>query len=244
MKWGVLQYVAISAIAVGFGVAPLAFERADEVVTSSDQLMLATQVNVRIVDGDTLSLSGERIRLHGIDAPELAQTCPDAHGGTWSCGAWSKAVLARLASEGVECAEMDVDRYGRVVAVCFADGVDLNAAMVARGAAYAYVKYSSDYLQQQQLARQTSAGLWRSGAQVPSEYRAQERAGLTPVTQAKTTSAPNGCEIKGNISGSGYVYHLPNSQWYARTRINEQKGERWFCSEQEARAAGWRLARG
>jgi endonuclease YncB( thermonuclease family) len=203
-----------------------------------------TSKPVRVIDGDTLAIGEARIRLHGIDAPELAQTCTDSSGRAWTCGAWSKAVLKRLTSGAVNCVEKDVDRYGRSVAACFVDGVDINAAMVAQGAAYAYVKYSSDYLRDQNAARAKSVGMWRAGAQMPSEYRADKRNTQAQAIALASKSAPSGCEIKGNISKSGQLYHVPGSRWYDRTSVNQSDGERWFCSEREAQAAGWRAAQG
>jgi endonuclease YncB( thermonuclease family) len=196
----------------------------------------------RIIDGDTLALGKIKIRLHGIDAPEIAQTCSDMHGAIWTCGQWSKAALERLAAGPVTCVQQDIDRYGRIVGTCFAQDVDMNAAMVAKGAAFAYVQYSRDYVGQEVQARRMAAGMWRSGVQAPSEYRSDKRAATQARQVAAEVPSPKGCTIKGNISKSGHLYHLPGSRWYDGTRINEAQGERWFCSEDDAKTAGWRAA--
>lgn len=193
---------------------------------------------LRVVDGDTLAIGETRIRLYGIDAPELSQSCSDMRGHDWACGQWSKAVLEKLATGTVSCAPRDTDRYGRTVAVCTSNAGDMNAAMVASGAAYAYAKYARDYVALEETARAGGQGLWRAGAQTPADYRAEKR-GAQPAQ-----TPPGGCAIKGNISGSGKLYHMPGGRWYEGTRINEGAGERWFCSEDEARAAGWRKAQG
>ncbi|MDO6615653.1 MULTISPECIES: thermonuclease family protein [Pacificibacter] len=198
----------------------------------------------RIIDGDTLALGEVKIRLHGIDAPEIAQTCSDMHGAIWTCGQWSKAALERLATGTITCVQKDIDRYGRIVGTCFAQGVDMNAAMVAKGAAFAYVQYSRDYVSHEAQARRVAAGMWRSGVQAPSDYRSDKRAATQARQAAAEVPSPEGCAIKGNISKSGRLYHLPGSRWYDGTRINEGQGERWFCSENDAKAAGWRAARG
>jgi endonuclease YncB( thermonuclease family) len=219
-------------------------QRTSEMAVINGVQGLAVHQSVRVIDGDTLAIGEARIRLHGIDAPELAQTCTDSSGRAWTCGAWSKAVLKRLTSGAVNCVEKDVDRYGRSVAACFVDGADVNAAMVAQGAAYAYVKYSSDYLGAQNDARSKSLGMWRAGAQMPSDYRAEKRNSQVQAIALASAAAPKGCEIKGNISKSGQLYHMPGSRWYGRTSVSQSDGERWFCSEREAQAAGWRAAQG
>ncbi|WP_460272155.1 thermonuclease family protein [Celeribacter sp. ULVN23_4] len=197
---------------------------------------------LRIVDGDTVAIGEIRIRLFGIDAPELSQSCSDTRGKDWSCGTWSKSVLANLAAGKVRCFARDTDRYGRTVAVCEAGGKDLNAQMVALGAAYAYEEYSSDYVALEQTARADGLGLWRSGSQNPADYRAEKKA--EQAAHALPDTPPGDCVIKGNISKSGKLYHLPGGRWYDDTRINEGQGERWFCTEPEAREAGWRKAQG
>lgn len=89
-------------------------------------------------DGDTLDVAGTRIRLFGIDAPELDQTWRRGDGSAWSCGQWSRSELASLVGgRPVECQPRDVDRYGRIVAICYAQGRDVNVAMVSSGAAQA-----------------------------------------------------------------------------------------------------------
>ena len=97
----------------------------------------------RVIDGDTIEVAGERIRLHGIDVPEMDQTCkwPDS---TIACGAIAKAELAdAIAGAEVRCEERDRDRYGRIVAVCHASGHDIGRAMVDAGWALAYRRFST-----------------------------------------------------------------------------------------------------
>ena len=86
-----------------------------------------------MIDGDTIEVNGSRIRLHGIDAPERAQTCL-AGGKRWQCGQHATRALAdRIAGRPVACEERARDRYGRIVAVCRLNGRDLNAWLVAEG---------------------------------------------------------------------------------------------------------------
>lgn len=190
-----------------------------------------------VVDGDGLRVQGVVIRLHGIDAPEHDQTCQDAQEEIWHCGQAATDRLAQMiAGTMVTCKELDRDRYERSVARCEVAGVDLAEAMVAEGLAWAYQRYSHTYAAAETTARLQGIGIWSGVNQPAWEYRATRRAG---------TSEPSACGIKGNISQSGErIYHLPDSRSYAATRINEAKDERWFCSEEEARTAGWRAPRG
>lgn len=191
----------------------------------------------RVVDGDTLDIAGTRIRLFGIDAPEAGQSCRDGKWRSWDCGAHATARLTDLATGKVRCTAQDTDRYGRTVARCTAGGRDIAAALVAEGAVFAYDRYSDDYVAVEARARADRRGIWAGQAVRPHLVRA--------ATSAKgAASQPSGCAIKGNISDKGRIYHLPGSKSYAATRISTAKGERWFCSEAEARAAGWRPARG
>ena len=187
----------------------------------------------RVVDGDSLALAGERIRLHGIDAPESAQTCR-ASGARWRCGERAtRGLRERIGGRTVTCEERDVDRYGRIVAVCRAGGEDLNAWMVERGFALAYRRYSRAYVGEEAAARSARRGERLAG----TETRGVQGSG-------STSGGAGNCRIKGNVSRSGErIYHVPGAQHYERTRISPAKGERWFCSEAQARAAGWRRAK-
>ncbi|MCV2890671.1 thermonuclease family protein [Ruegeria aquimaris] len=194
-----------------------------------------------VIDGDTIEIRGIRIRLHGIDAPESGQSCHDAQDRIWRCGQKSALALADQIGRSVaSCLVSDTDRYGRLIATCAADGRDLNAWMVAQGWAVAYRKYSHDYVAQERAAREAGLGIWQGRFTRPDLWRKGQR--TSPA--APVRSDPAECAIKGNINSKGQrIYHLPGTEWYDRTRINETKGERWFCSEAEARKAGWRPAR-
>ena len=194
---------------------------------------------VHVVDGDTLHVGAVTVRLHGIDAPEIAQTCEDAQGRNWPCGAFVRAEIARrFEGETATCQEIERDRYGRSVAKCFVDGRDVGEMIVLEGWAEAYRAYSMDYDLAEKSAQVREAGLWAGTMQSPAAFRAEQRAS-SPSAQPEDAN----CIIKGNISGSGQIYHMPHNRDYDDTRINEARGERWFCSEAEAQAAGWRAAR-
>ena len=191
----------------------------------------------RVVDGDTMEISGQRIRLYGIDTPEAKQTC-QREGVTWLCGAEATKTLKELiGSSDVSCTKRDQDRYGRIVAVCHTKGRDLNAAMVLSGMAVAYRKYSTDYVVQEARAKAARRGLWAGQFVPPWNWRRGKR--LASEANTANDDNPNGCRIKGNIGSKGdRIYHMPGGRWYDRTVITASKGEQWFCSEDEAKAAG------
>lgn len=191
---------------------------------------------VRVVDGDTLDIGGVRYRLHGIDAPESAQECRSASGGSWPCGQEAIEKIEQLVHLGeTACEPKDRDRYGRIVAVCRVAGRDINAEMVSSGLAWAFRKYSVDYVNLEADAQRQRVGVWQSPTETPWDYRAKKWGA------AEAQSPSQKCPIKGNISRKGEkIYHVPWSRDYAKTKIKPGSGERWFCSEDEAVSAGWR----
>ena len=198
---------------------------------------------VRVIDGDTFDVGTTRVRLHGIDAVESNQTCYTEQGVEWACGKWvNQTVRASVQGETATCKALGTDRYGRVLATCTVAGSDLGATLVSEGLAMAYRNYSSDYTALEESAAAKERGLWSMDVQSPQAFRLTQAASRS----AKTASAPsNGkCVIKGNISSKGdRIYHVPGQDYYEKTKISRSKGERWFCSEDEARKAGWRKSR-
>ena len=122
-------------------------------------------------DGDSLVIAGERVRIFGIDAPELDQDCLDRRGATYACGRLSQRHLARLAKGDVRCDPVEQDRYGRTVAICRAGDVDLGAAMVSAGWARAYLSYSLRYASAETAARDAGRGMWDGEFDDPWAYR-------------------------------------------------------------------------
>lgn len=121
----------------------------------------------RVIDGDTLDLAGERIRLFGIDAPERGQSC-----GPAACGKAATGALADILSAGpVRCTPVNTDRYGRTVARCRAGRLDVNREMVRRGMAWAYRQYGDDYVGEEKVAKKARLGIWKHRSQPPWEYR-------------------------------------------------------------------------
>ncbi|URK87606.1 thermonuclease family protein [Rhizobium sp. RCAM05350] len=121
----------------------------------------------RVVDGDTLVLDGKRIRLVGIDAPELRQVCQRG-GRDWPCGTEAKGYLSTLIDDAKTTCEADgSDRYRRLLAVCTAHGLELNSAMVGAGYAIAFGNYEAE----QSVAKNHRLGLWAGDFDAPRTWR-------------------------------------------------------------------------
>ncbi len=203
------------------------------IVWAAALLAYPAAAELRIIDGDTFELDGVTYRLNGVDAPEFGQQC-QSKAGLWNCGAEALQALMRITDNAeISCEQVSADPYGRVIGTCTANGKDIAASLVTEGHAWAFVKYSDLYLGQEAEAKAKALGIWSGENQPAWEFREAAWAEAAP-------KAPDGCPIKGNISENGKIYHAPWSPWYTRTRISLSKGERWFCDEAEAVAAGWR----
>ncbi len=127
------------------------------------------------LDGDTIELNGDRIRLHGIDAPEKSQTCL-VGALPWACGRGAQMfVAAATGGRTVHCRGSKRDRYGRLLAVCYVEGRDINAEIVRQGWAVAYRRYAMDYVGEEQEAQTARRGLWQGEFVLPSEWRLGHR---------------------------------------------------------------------
>jgi endonuclease YncB( thermonuclease family) len=191
-----------------------------------------------VIDGNTIEIDGQRIGLHGIDAPESAQTCA-VGGKALRCGQQAANALAeRIGQQTVTCDPKGIDQNDRLVAVCRAGGEDLNGWMVRQGMALAYRQISTHYVSQEKKAAKEKIGVWRGWFVKPWDWRRGRR--LT----GERVFVADACAIKGNITRGGKrIYHVPGGQYYGPARIDASNGERWFCSEAEARKAGWRKSR-
>jgi len=198
-----------------------------------------------VIDGDSLSVSGLSVRLFGIDALEGRQTCT-RNGQTWTCGEEAASQLRALIGGGqVRCEGFGNDDYGRMLALCRAGEIDLNRAMVSAGWALAFRKYSTLYVAEEEQAKAGQLGIWSSTFVSPEDYRAakqprepQQLAAPRAVRAPPADRTFSGCVIKGNRNRKGqWIYHLPGMPYYDVTRPEEI-----FCTEAEARAAGYRRA--
>ena len=127
--------------------------------------------NLKIIDGDTIILNGEKIRFSGIDTPELKQTClkDDQEVG---CGMTAKRLLAeKIGNAAVECISEGKDTYKRTLAECFVNGESLSKFLVRSGYAFAYRKYSTKFIKDEEFAKANKLGMWAMTFQYPWDFR-------------------------------------------------------------------------
>lgn len=137
--------------------------------------------SARVIDGDTLTIGGERLRLSGIDAPELRQTCggPDAE---WPCGLAARDKLRTLVDgRETSCVTHGRDRYQRLLGVCHRGDIEINETMVADGLAVAYGSYGGA----ERRARDAGAGVWAGPFEPPRDWRARHGGLAEPVHESR-----------------------------------------------------------
>jgi endonuclease YncB( thermonuclease family) len=207
-----------------------------------------------ILDADTIRIQGTRIRLVGVDAPETDQICINRDGRRWLCGIAARDALSKLiANRPVRCLVSGQDIYGRKLAACMVGRENINRWLVREGYALAYVQYSREFVGEEKEARDSGRGLWVGAFVAPWDWRTRtpktamlgaKASGIAPSAVLAPTEAPPdpACAIKGNVNRKGeHIFHVPGQRDYER--INMQAvAKRWFCSEEEAEAAGWRKA--
>ena len=221
-----------------------------------------------IKDGGTLQLAGATYRLDGIDAPELDQICVDDHADPWTCGVEARDRLAKLIGKrDVRCRDVGADpRYGkRRIGICTVEGetTSLNQMLVRDGFALNFEPAAKDstkgrFNADETAAKTALAGLWKGCFVAPQEFRTWQKTApllgascrsdkdrqLREILFPDETAMPPGCPIKGKlavrarVTGNLGIYHLQGCRSYAGLT----KPERWFCSEDDAQAAGFRKA--
>ena len=214
----------------------------------------------KIRDGDHVQIGNTRIRLGGIDAPSRDQLCLNTKGERWTCGVAARDELINA------CRRQELDLPHRQsptaaaasVARCEVDGEDIQKWLVRNGWALAYRAVSHDYEADEKAAREAKAGMWQGAFIAPWDWRVRnkktailgaikppENASAILLASASGPVAPSpDCTIKGNVNRSGEcIYHQPTSRWYAKIQMKISKGTRWFCSVEEAEAAGCRETR-
>jgi endonuclease YncB( thermonuclease family) len=215
-------------------------------------------------DGDTIQLGDVTYRLDGADAPELDQVCIDDHADSWACGLDAREQLTKLVgSRSVRCDDLGADKTfrNRRVAICRVEGdaESLNRQLVQRGLAVSIEPAAKLHLKDDAAAAKAdNRGLWKGCFALPQDFRTgkkdgplmgaacrpdrdtQIRAALFPMDLAM----PPNCSIKGKfavrarLTGNVGIYHLQGCLSYAGLT----QPDRWFCSEDDAKAAGFRRA--
>ena len=200
----------------------------------------------RVVDGDTIEIEGgEKVRYIGIDTPETV----DPRKTVQCFGVEASKKNKELVEGKMVRLEKDItnkDKYNRLLRYIYVGDTFINLELVKQGFAYSYsyppdIKHQDQFMKAQEEAREAKRGLWNACLDDSSVSAPAVAPSAVPVV---ATQSPSGsCVIKGNISASGEkIYHLPGCGSYAKTQIDESRSEKWFCSEAEAQAAGWRKA--
>ncbi len=215
-------------------------------------------------DGATIQLGDVSFRLDGLDAPELDQTCIDDHADPWTCGIEARDRLNKLiAGRAVHCDDLGPDKSfkKRHAGLCKVDGdsASLNQQLVRSGFAISVDgSAKAHFADDAASARDVKAGLWKGCFVAPKEFRIGKKDGVLLGAACRSDrdkeirealfpadfAAPPGCSIKGKFAVRARVtfnlgiYHLRGCPSYPA--ITEP--ERWFCSEDDAQAAGFRKA--
>jgi endonuclease YncB( thermonuclease family) len=230
-------------------------------VLSASQSFAAS---VTVKDGGTVQLGGVTYRLDGIDAPELDQICIDEHADNWACGVEARDQLSKLiGGRDVRCEDLGLGTTykKRHVGICTVEGetAPLNQFVVRQGFALNFEPYARGRFKDDEAgAKDNRRGLWKGCFVAPSEFRRGRKDGallgdscrtdrdreIRAVLFPENPTMPPGCSIKGKfavrarVTGNVGVYHLQGCRSYpALTEPN-----RWFCSEEDAQAAGFRKA--
>ena len=149
------------------------------------QILNSAEINgiPKIIDGDTVHINTKKIRLEGIDAPEMKQKCKKPFlkisaiigfqfNKAYLCGVTSKAKLIdKIDNSKIKCISVSKDRYKRFLATCYKDKINLNKWMVRNGYAVAYKRYSKDYLRDEEYAKENKLGVWEGTFLMPEKWR-------------------------------------------------------------------------
>ena len=224
----------------------------------------AWAANPTIKDGSTLQLGSVTYRLDGIDTPALDQVCIDEHADAWTCGVEAREQLTRLiGGRAVRCDDLGIDPTARKrhLGVCTVEGetTSLSELLVRQGFALnVEASATGRFKPDEARARENRQGLWKGCFVAPQEFRRGKKDGtllggscradrdqeIREVLFPVDLAMPSGCNIKGKfavrarVTGNLGIYHLQACRSYPALT----KPDRWFCSEEEAQAAGFRRA--
>jgi endonuclease YncB( thermonuclease family) len=217
-----------------------------------------------VKDGGTLQLADVTYRLDGVDAPELDQMCLDDHADAWACGVDARDQLSKLIDgRQVRCEDLGIGTTykRRHIGICTVEGeaASLNQLLVRQGFALNFEPYAKGRFREDETdAKDNRRGLWKGCFVAPQEFRWGRKDGallgdacrtdkdreIRAVLFPEDPAMPPGCSIKGKFAvrarftGNVGVYHLQGCRSYPALT----KPDRWFCSEEDAQAAGFRKA--
>ena len=215
-------------------------------------------------DGGTIELTDATYRLDGIDAPAFDQMCIDDHADSWTCGIEARDQLASLiGGREVHCEDLGTDATAknRHIGICSVEGetISLNQLLVRQGFALNFEPSAKGRFKEDEAgAKDDRRGLWKGCFAAPQEFRAGKKDGallggscradkdreIREVLFPEYPAMPSGCSIKGKfalrarVTGNVGIYHLQVCRSYPALT----KPDRWFCSEDDAKAAGFRKA--
>jgi endonuclease YncB( thermonuclease family) len=198
--------------------------------------------HLQVIDGDTLQVGGDVIQLYGIDAPELGQLC-DSNGRLWHCGMEAALALNKLLTlnrSSLRCSPWSNEVQSataptRAPQVCEVGDQDVAVLTLHTGNSLALPGAFPDYVEAERQAREGGVGIWHSDFVVPWKWRAGAQ------SPSRRSDSSRECSIKGvfDVDGQGR-YFVPTDVEYAALTIDPDQGEKMFCSDDEARLAGWR----
>ena len=151
---------------------------------SEEKFIAAEPSKILVIDGDTIKIGREKIRLFGIDAPEIKQVCKNENNDPYPCGIKAKNFLSWLIedynknNEKIYCYYSERDKYKRIIGECFIGTIsktNINKMMVTNGRAIAYLKYSEKYLDAQNIAKNKKMGIWKGTFDLPEEWRKKNK---------------------------------------------------------------------
>lgn len=226
-----------------------------------------------VVDGDTIRIIYEgketSVRLIGVNTPETVDPRTTVECFGKEASDYLKGLLTGKTVEiEPDSSQTDRDKYDRLLRYVYLDGEDVGLKILNGGYGHEYT-YNIPYAKQsaykaaEQSANNNKKGLWANGvcenasgttssgssssSSDTTNTQPATPTTTTPTAPATTTTTPaassSNCNIKGNISSNGKIYHMPGQKYYSTTKIDTSKGERWFCSEAEAQAARWRKSK-
>ncbi|MEQ1696591.1 MAG: thermonuclease family protein [Hyphomicrobiaceae bacterium] len=185
-----------------------------------------------VLTGGQMRIDGETVQLFGVEIPMAGQQCA----GTKSCASAAKTALQKLVGgKRVTCEISGREANNASSATCKVNGADIAGQLVRGGHVFATTGLFATYASAEREARSNRTGLWRNNALRPTEFRAK-------VWEDAKQSAPGGCPIKGTVAGDNKTYLVPWAPSYDKAKVRPDRGERWFCTEAEARAAGWKAS--